>query len=165
MVLRLPECRAARAPGRGRASSAAAAAAWATRGPRVRMAVHWAEGGAVTAGTHTLTKRRVLGGAAFQATRDLCEAAAGGQVLLSLGAWARLRGAMPAAGFPVVEQLGAFRLAARPHEETWIYEVGGGWGVGVCLLEAIKWLAGSALLLCSRCQERAFIAPPFLFEC
>lgn len=38
----------------------------------------------------------------------------GGQVLLSQEAWIRLRGNMFAAGFPVVEQLGLYKLNAWP---------------------------------------------------
>ena len=58
-------------------------------------------------------------------TRDLGEAAAGGQVLLSHAVWERLRGAMAAAGFPVVRSLGCFRLPSSPAgaEPLWVYEV------------------------------------------
>ena len=44
------------------------------------------------------------------------------QVLLSQEAWERLCLTMPAAGFPTVEQLGLFRLAAWP-APMWLYQV------------------------------------------
>ncbi len=43
------------------------------------------------------------------------------QVLLSQDAWEHLQGAMPAAGFPTIEQLGLFRLAAWP-APIWLYQ-------------------------------------------
>lgn len=43
------------------------------------------------------------------------------QVLLSQEAWERLCLTMPAAGFPTVEQLGLFRLAAWP-APMWLYQ-------------------------------------------
>ncbi len=46
---------------------------------------------------------------------------AGRQVLLSQDAWEHLQGAMPAAGFPTIEQLGLFRLAAWP-APIWLYQ-------------------------------------------
>ena len=45
----------------------------------------------------------------------------GAQVLLSQEAWERLCLTMPAAGFPTVEQLGLFRLAAWP-APMWLYQ-------------------------------------------
>ena len=45
---------------------------------------------------------------------ELGEAANGGQVLLSHDAWLRLQGRMHEASFPVVEQLGFYKLAAWP---------------------------------------------------
>lgn len=60
--------------------------------------------------------------ACLQATRALCEAAFGGQVLISHAVWERLRHAMHAAAFPVVQQLGCYKLAAAP-EPLWVYQV------------------------------------------
>ena len=111
-VLRAPACRAVAAPGGG----------WAYRGPRVRMGVHWAGEGSAAAHVHALTKHRVDSGPAFQVTRDLCEAAAGGQVLLSHAAWERLRGARADAAFPVVSSLGCYKLPTAA-EPVWVYEV------------------------------------------
>ena len=45
---------------------------------------------------------------------ELGEAANGGQVLLSHDAWLRLQGRMHEASFPVVEQLGSYKLNAWP---------------------------------------------------
>ncbi len=42
-------------------------------------------------------------------------------MLLSQEAWERLCSTMPAAGFPTVEQLGLFRLAAWP-APMWLYQ-------------------------------------------
>ena len=44
------------------------------------------------------------------------------QVLMTHDAWERLRHSMPAAGFPVVEQLGLAKIAAWP-VPIWIYQV------------------------------------------
>ena len=111
-VLRLPECKEVRGPD-GRCSY---------RGPRVRMAIHWAAEGSVLAHFHTLTKHRVFTGPAFQVTRNLCEAGKGGQVLISHQAWEKLRDNMASASFPVVEQLGLYKLESWP-EPVWIYQV------------------------------------------
>jgi class 3 adenylate cyclase len=113
-VLKLPECKEVRAPDD--------AGSWAYRGPRVRMGIHWAEEGSVVQHIHALTKHRVFTGPAFQITRELCEAGKGGQVLLTHAVWERLRGAMPAAAFPVVEQLGCFKFPSF-HEGIWVYQV------------------------------------------
>lgn len=43
-------------------------------------------------------------------------------MLLTEEAWARLRTNMYAAGFPVVEQLGLYKLAAWP-VPIWVYQV------------------------------------------
>ena len=71
---------------------------------------------------HLLTKHRVFSGPGFQLAQELGEAANGGQVLLSQEAWVRLRGSMFAAGFPVVEQLGLYKLDAWP-VPIWVYQV------------------------------------------
>ncbi|KAH7623655.1 putative Adenylate cyclase [Nannochloris sp. 'desiccata'] len=113
-VLKLPECKEVKAPDD--------AGSWAYRGPRVRMGIHWAEEGSVVQHIHALTKHRVFTGPAFQITRELCEAGKGGQVLLTHDVWERLRGAMPAAAFPVVEQLGCFKFPSF-HEGIWVYQV------------------------------------------
>jgi len=111
-VLRLPECKEVRAPDGG----------WVFRGPRVRMGVHWAEEGSVVQHIHALTKHRVFTGPAFQITRDLCESAVGGQVLMTHTVWVLLRQEMPSAAFPVVEQLGSYKLATWP-DPVWVYQV------------------------------------------
>ena len=63
---------------------------------------------------HQLTKHRVFTGPGFQVAAELGEAANGGQVLLSHNAWLRLQGRMHEASFPVVEQLGSYKLNAWP---------------------------------------------------
>ena len=113
-VLKLPECKEVKAPDD--------AGSWAYRGPRVRMGIHWAEEGSVVQHIHALTKHRVFTGPAFQITRELCEAGRGGQVLMTHDVWERLRGAMPAAAFPVVEQLGCFKFPSF-HGGIWVYQV------------------------------------------
>jgi class 3 adenylate cyclase len=62
-------------------------------------------------------------------TRELSEAAHGGQVLLSHEGWARLRGDMAPAGFPVVEQLGQYKVQSWP-APLWVYQVSERGGVG-----------------------------------
>lgn len=111
-VLRLQECKEVRAPDGN----------WTYRGPRIRMGIHWAEEGSVVQHIHQLTKHRVFTGPAFQITRDLCESASGGQVLMSHAVWERLRANMPSASFPVVEQLGAYRFPGWP-DPLWVYQV------------------------------------------
>lgn len=54
--------------------------------------------------------------------RELCEAANGGQVLLTHSAWERVRADMAAAAFPVVEQLGCFKLSSKK-DTMWVYHV------------------------------------------
>ena len=63
---------------------------------------------------HQLTKHRVFSGPGFQVAAELGEAANGGQVLLSHDAWLRLQERMHEASFPVVEQLGSYKLNAWP---------------------------------------------------
>lgn len=97
---------------------------WVYRGPRIRMGIHWADEHSVTQHLHSLTKHRFFSGAAFQITRDLCEAAKGGQVLLTHDVWMKLCLDMPSASFPIVEQLGSyiFDSSTRP---IWVYQVRG----------------------------------------
>lgn len=109
-VLRLPECR----------EILGTDGILAYRGPRVRMGIHWADENSMAQHVHTLTKHHVFTGLAFYITRDLCEAARGGQVLLSHVVWERLRKDMSSAGFPVVEQVGCFKLHQRS-EPLWVY--------------------------------------------
>ena len=63
---------------------------------------------------HQLTKHRVFTGPGFQVAVELGEAANGGQVLLSHDAWLRLQDRMHEASFPVVQQLGSYKLNAWP---------------------------------------------------
>lgn len=111
-VLRLAPCKEVKAPD----------GSLVYRGPRVRMGVHWAAEGTVVQRLHQITKHRVFTGPAFQVTRELCEAAHGGQVLLSHEGWVHLRQDMAAAGFPVVEQLGQFKMDSWP-QPLWVYQV------------------------------------------
>lgn len=111
-VLRLGPCKEVKAPD----------GSLAYRGPRIRMGVHWAVEGTVVQRLHQITKHRVFTGPAFQVTRELCEAAHGGQVLLSHEGWVRLRQGMASASFPVVEQLGQFMVDSWP-APIWIYQV------------------------------------------
>ncbi|EIE20201.1 hypothetical protein COCSUDRAFT_67530 [Coccomyxa subellipsoidea C-169] len=125
-VLRLPTCR----------EVVSADGVVAFRGPRLRMGVHFAAEGTVAhrhaspdtppslcgCRLHLLTKHRVFSGPGFQLAQELGEAANGGQVLLSQEAWVRLRGSMFAAGFPVVDQLGLYKLNAWP-VPIWVYQV------------------------------------------
>ena len=72
------------------------------------------EAGLLLCRLHQLTKHRVFTGPGFQVAAELGEAANGGQVLLSHDAWLRLQGRMHEASFPVVEQLGSYKLNAWP---------------------------------------------------
>lgn len=92
------------------------------RGPRIRMGIHWAEGGHVNQELHSITKHRIYSGAAFQITRELCEAAKGGQVLMTHAVWERLKSEMDSAGFPVVEQLGSYAFQSW-QKPIWIYQI------------------------------------------
>ncbi|KAL4419982.1 hypothetical protein ABPG75_007080 [Micractinium tetrahymenae] len=111
-VLRLGSCREAKAPD----------GSLVFRGPRIRMGVHWAAEGTVVQRLHQITKHRVFTGPAFQVARELSEAAQGGQVLLSHEGWVRLRQDMSGAGFPVVEQLGQYKVDSWP-APLWVYQV------------------------------------------
>ena len=113
-ILRMPKCREVKT----------ADGQLAFRGPRIRIGIHWAEEGSVEHHIHNLTKHRVFSGSAFQVTRDLCETAAGGQVLLTQPVWDRLRHRMHVAAFPVVEQMGLLKYP-RYSEELWVYRVAG----------------------------------------
>ena len=95
---------------------------WIYKGPRIRMGIHWANEGDIVQQFHSITKHRIFSGSAFEIARDLCEAASGGQVLLSHAAWENLRTEMRFGGFPVVEQLGSymFKCSSRP---VWVYQV------------------------------------------
>lgn len=95
---------------------------WIYKGPRIRMGIHWANEGDIVQQFHSITKHRIFSGSAFEMARDLCEAANGGQVLLSHAVWESLRTEMRLAGFPVLEQLGSymFKCSSRP---VWVYQV------------------------------------------
>lgn len=94
----------------------------AFRGPRVRMALHWAAEGTMAHRLHTLTRHRIFTGPSFQITRELCESASGGQIVLSHDAWLRLSRDMAAAGHPVLEQLGRYKLDSAPLP-LWVYHI------------------------------------------
>ncbi|PSC75196.1 Helicase sen1 [Micractinium conductrix] len=111
-VLRLGSCREVKAPD----------GTLVYRGPRIRMGIHWASKGTVVQRLHQITKHRVFTGPAFQVARELSEAAQGGQVLLSHEGWVRLRQDMATAGFPVVEQLGLYKVESWP-APVWVYQV------------------------------------------
>lgn len=69
-----------------------------------------------------MTKHRVFSGPGFNLAVELGDAASGGQVLMSQDAWLRLRGNMAAAGFPVIAQIGQYKLNNWP-SPIWVYEV------------------------------------------
>lgn len=71
---------------------------------------------------HLLTKHRIFSGPAFALAVELGDAASGGQVLMSQDAWLQLRPNMAAAHFPVLSQLGQYKLNSWP-SPIWIYEV------------------------------------------
>jgi class 3 adenylate cyclase len=126
------------------------------RGPRLRMGLHWAQEGTVAQRLHAITRHRVYTGPAFQVTRELCEAAAGGQVLLSQEAWARLSRDMAAACHPVVEQLGYFQLESWS-APMWVYQLSGALGQPI---ERKFEKEVSSLELVSRGVGLAVIPPP-----
>lgn len=92
------------------------------KGPRIRMGIHWADGGNFIQEQHSITKHRIYSGAAFQITRELCEAAKGGQVLITHAVWERLKCEMDSAGFPVVEQLGSYVFQSW-QKPIWVYQI------------------------------------------
>ena len=92
------------------------------RGPRIRMGIHCAEEGQVVQQLHSITKHRIFSGVSFQITRELCESATGGQVLMTHSVWERLKSDMHAAGFPVVEQLGAYTFQSC-QKPIWVYQI------------------------------------------
>jgi len=91
-------------------------------GPRIRMGIHVATEAHVMQHLHSITKHKIYSGAPFQVTRELCEAAAGGQVLVTHAVWERIRTNMHAAGFPVVEQLGSY-VFDRWEKPVWLYQI------------------------------------------
>lgn len=91
-------------------------------GPRVRMGIHWATAGSFAC-RRDAEGSLAFHGAAYIFTDALADAGAGGQVLLSHPAWTRLQvEGCPAAGFPVVHQLGLFQLHG-PFSPEWVYQV------------------------------------------
>ena len=115
---RCSSCRAAkrstRGPGTGRTLS--------TGGRRIRMGIHLATEGHVMQHLHSITKHKIYSGAPFQITRELCEAAAGGQVLVTHAVWERVKDDMHASGFPVVEQLGSYIFESW-EKPIWVYQI------------------------------------------
>ena len=94
-----------------------------------------------------------------QVARELSEAAQGGQVLLSHEGWVRLRQDMATAGFPVVEQLGLYKVESWP-APVWVYQAstavhvgrykgGGSWGSARC---------GRLWAPCPHCQPASCFA-------
>ena len=95
---------------------------FAYRGPRIRMGVHLANEGHVMQHLHSITKHKIYSGTPFQITRELCEAAAGGQVLMTHAVWERVKMDMHASGFPVVEQLGSYIFESW-EKPIWVYQI------------------------------------------
>jgi class 3 adenylate cyclase len=91
-------------------------------GPRIRMGIHVATEAHVMQHLHSITKHKIYSGAPFQVTRELCEAASGGQVLVTHAVWERIRTNMYAAGFPVVEQIGSYGFD-RWDKPVWLYQI------------------------------------------
>ncbi len=91
-------------------------------GPRIRMGIHVATEAHVMQHLHSITKHKIYSGAPFQVTRELCEAASGGQVLVTHAVWDRIRTNMHAAGFPIVEQLGSYAFD-RWDKPVWVYQI------------------------------------------
>lgn len=111
-ILRLPYC-ALRKDVRGGVSF---------RGPRVRMAIHWARETVVTNRVHPSTMHMIFEGPAFNVAKELCDNASGGQILMTHDAWMNFLDHFPSTGFPTVEQLGSYRLQNWP-EKMWIYDI------------------------------------------
>jgi len=86
------------------------------------MAIHWAKSDLVSSRIHAFTKHRIFEGPAFETAKELSDAAAGGQILMSHDAWLSFTDDFSKAGFPTVEQLGAYTLDTRP-EATLVYNV------------------------------------------
>ena len=71
---------------------------------------------------HPLTKHRVFTGPGFSFAVRLGDSASGGQVVMSHEAWLQIQAIMPAAGFPVLRQLGMFQ-EEHGSPPFWVYEV------------------------------------------
>lgn len=93
-------------------------------GPRVRMGIHYAPEMTVFCRKHPHTKQWEFRGPGFQVAKELGDAAHGGQVLLTDHAWVQLAPHMADAGFPVVYQLGMFRLPGLA-DAVFLYELQG----------------------------------------
>jgi len=92
------------------------------RGPRIRMAIHWARKDLFSRKFHSQTKHEIFEGPAFEVAKELCDAASGGQILLSQDAWTKLYNDFPRSGFPTVEQLGLYVLSNWP-EAMHVYNI------------------------------------------
>ena len=114
-VLKLPGCETQYSRSRDRED-------FVYRGPRIRMGIHLATEGHVMQHLHSITKHKIYSGAPFQITRELCEAAAGGQVLVTHAVWERVKDDMHASGFPVVEQLGSYIFESW-EKPIWVYQI------------------------------------------
>jgi class 3 adenylate cyclase len=87
-------------------------------GPRVRMAIHLAQAGHYVTKTHPTTRRIAYGGSAWNTTRILSDVGHGGQILVSEQAWKHLNnnGDEGAAGYPIFEDLGCYRMESKDAE-------------------------------------------------
>jgi len=113
-IIRLPSCHVTKDPnGKG---------VLLYRGPRIRMAIHWAESDLVSSRIHAFTQHRIFEGPAFETAKELSDAASGGQILMSHDAWLNFSDDFSKAGFPTVEQIGAYALETRS-EPTLVYNV------------------------------------------
>lgn len=92
------------------------------RGPRVRMGIHWAQSHLIQRRVHPMTQHTVFEGPAFDTTKEVSDAANGGQILMTHEAWLHFMNEFPHAQFPTIEQLGFYMLTNVP-EPILLYEV------------------------------------------
>lgn len=98
-------------------------------GPRVRMGVHWASSDTFIIAEHPETELKVFKGRGWELAHEVGDMGWGGQVLLTEHAWQACQHNMSLAGFPIVQQLGLFKLK-HWMQTMWLYEVWGGCDVG-----------------------------------
>lgn len=92
-------------------------------GPRVRMGIHWASADTFIIAEHPETELKVFKGRGWELAHEVGDIGWGGQVLLTEQAWGACQANMAAAGFPIVRQLGLFKLK-HWLQPMWLYEVG-----------------------------------------
>ncbi len=80
------------------------------QGPRIRIGIHLAATGEWSRKLHTITKGYVFHGLAYSIANTISDAANGGQTLVTRAVCDALIPKMRACGFPIIENIGSFKI-------------------------------------------------------